>query len=55
VDPKLGYNRHPRQKTSVGFSLSVIPNFIAKSVGKKKTFADGFTDENYASKTKFPA
>jgi hypothetical protein len=35
------------------YLLSVIPNSIAKSVGKKKTIADGFTDRNCAPKKIF--
>jgi hypothetical protein len=43
------------EKRSSAFLSSVIPNSIAKSVGKKKTIADGFTDENCAPKKKIPA
>jgi hypothetical protein len=44
----------PDGKRASTFLSSVIPNFVAKSVGKKKTFADGFIDGNCAPKKIFP-
>jgi hypothetical protein len=44
----------PDGKCPSAFLSSVIPNFVAKAVDKKKTFVDGFTDGNCAPKKKFP-
>jgi hypothetical protein len=43
------------EKRSSAFLSSVIPNSIAKSVGKKKKkkIADGFTGEKFSPKKKF--